>query len=139
MPRLDEHDLKVLSRPGDGACLYWSAGTGVGHYGENSFEINGVSNSSPIYNCVAPQSEELLRQMRADRNAVCDWLLRPENAYILRCEHDLWTKPRVSRKEYQMNESRETFSRPDGCTAASVMTTCDYERLCQTLRIITAC
>ena len=38
---LASFNLRVLKRPSDGACLYWSVGTGRGDYDEHSFDLQG--------------------------------------------------------------------------------------------------
>ena len=38
---LASFNLSVLKRPDDGACPYWSVGTGRGDYDESSFDLQG--------------------------------------------------------------------------------------------------
>ena len=91
MQRLSNYDLGFLPRPGDGACFYWSAGTGMGYYNATSFKLGaGDVDVSPIGFPTLQNAAALLLQMRSDRNAVADWILAPENRYTMRQEYDFW-------------------------------------------------
>ena len=117
MLSLSAHSLAVLPRPGDGACFYWSAGTGMGYYDATSFDLlgNGGVDDSPIWNAQLAASMPLLKQMRADRNAVVAWLLEANNAYIIRAEYGLWTDPK-SMKKRSLFPDRATWKPPRGVT-----------------------
>ena len=116
MIALSAHNLALHARPGDGACFFWSGGTALGDYGLAFFNLfnlpvaNGVhSIASSIWHPDAAGSAALLRQMRADRKACVDWLLQPENLYVLRSEEDLWTRPAafMSRAYCGVNKPRD--------------------------------
>ena len=93
MVRLADHGLEVLRRPGDGACFYWSAGTGVGLYDRASFDLLGDGTCvSPMEHESMSSASDLLKQMRADRDACTEWLLLPEHEFLLRTESELWNR-----------------------------------------------
>jgi hypothetical protein len=124
MLALSAHNLELHARPGDGACFFWSAGTALGDYGLASFnlfrlpEADGLHPiASPIWHPQVAGSAALLKQMRADRRACVDWLLRPENLYVLRSEENLWTRPSAFRARTYCgaNTVRETWKPPLNC------------------------
>ena len=47
---LSTYGLRVHPRPPDGACFYWSAGTGLGTYTVRDFDLlgHGTSDDSPL-------------------------------------------------------------------------------------------
>ena len=79
MRTLAEYGLRLVRRPGDGACLYWSLGTGIGVYSRTSFNLfnNGAEDESPIFNEDVPASSGLLKQMRAAALTAAPLLPRP--------------------------------------------------------------
>ena len=106
---LASFNLRVLRRPGDGACLYWSVGTGRGDYDESSFDLQGDGvMRSPITYLNLPKSQVLMAQMMSDRNEVGTWLLDPANGFTLRNEKTLWINHSFSRRRGLMDAANWT-------------------------------
>ena len=93
MPTLSGCNLELVKRPPDGASFLWSVGTCTGKFERRSFDLlgHGAQNDTPMGKEWHPKTGALLSRMRADRYAVCDWLLDPANAFTLRHERDLHT------------------------------------------------
>ena len=122
-PTLAAHDLAFVKRPPDGACYFWSAGTGLGTYALDSFDLLDLGNEDdfPLVFAYHPNAANLCHPMRADREAVADWLLEPENSYVLHCEYELWSDENAIRSYAQSFKALSTDSHAVGgeCCIAS--------------------
>ena len=98
MPTLSGCNLELVKRPPDGASFLWSVGTCTGKFERRSFDLlgHGAQNDTPMGKEWHPKTGALLSRMRADRYAVCDWLLDPANAFTLRHERNLHTGGSIS-------------------------------------------
>ena len=91
---LREHRLRIVGRPGDGSCGFWSVGTGYGDYAVDAFDLlQDGRMRSPLDMPHHPRAVPLIEQLHADRAAVAGFIEDPANAYTLRAECDLWTDP----------------------------------------------
>jgi hypothetical protein len=100
-------ELRLVPRPADGACFFWSAGTAIGTYTVEDFHLvgNGQLTASPLAHRENPRSLALVERMMLDRARIGAWILDARNHHTLREEHELWDSGRLDGARVELHRS----------------------------------